>query len=195
MKLEAKTDYNGIVHPILLTLETKDGRQIQFQQEKIVLHFQSFKDALGLNETVQTYMMESQDGGCFFHYMIDPKLKMVIIPPTAIRMDSAYSRVGLSEEIQRFFEMMAHKHQYRLMVGLTPQTVNFANGRVTNILRGMGWNIGPTVGESEDENEQYHVATHQSTDPGEGLPEYGLGPEYFIPSTVPKPQVMGNHLN
>jgi hypothetical protein len=187
MKLESKKNYAGIVEPILLKITTHDGREFHFQQQKLRLQFASFSETLGITDTVQVYMLESHDGGCFFHYMIDKKLGQVIIPPNAIQIDSTHTKVGLGEELQKFFEFLAHKHGFKLVVGLTPQGLSKFNGKVGAVLRSLGWSIGPTIGQSVDEEQYFHLGFHQSTDMGEGLPEYGMEPEYFIPPTVLKP--------
>lgn len=186
MKLESKKNYSGIVEPLLLTITTHDGRIIQFQPEKLRLQFDSFKQTLGITETAKVYMLESHDGGCFFHYMIDKKQGQVIIPPNAIQIDSTHAKVGLGEELQKFFEFLANKHGFKLVVGVTPQSLSNFNGRVGAVLRNLGWSIGPTIGEDENEEKHFHLGFHQSTDVGEGLPEYGMESEYFVPPTVPK---------
>lgn len=136
-------------------------------------------------------MLKSEDGGCFFHYIIDPVIGFVIIPPNAIQIDSTHAKIGMGEELQNFFEFMAQKHGFKLLVGLTPQGISSFNGRVSKILRNLGWSIGPTVGMDENEMTYFHLGLHQSTDFGEGLPEFGMAPEYFIPPTVPSAEYIG----
>lgn len=167
MKLESKKNYSGIVEPLLLTITTHDGRVIQFQPDKLRLQFDSFKQTLGITETAKVYMLESHDGGCFFHYMIDKKRGQVIIPPNAIQIDSTHAKIGLGDELQKFFEFLANKHGFKLIVGITPQSLSKFNGRVGAVLRNLGWSIGPTVGDDENEEKHFYLGLHQSTDTGE----------------------------
>ncbi len=185
MKLESKKNYFGIIQPILLTIHLEDGRTVNFQPSIIESQFESFTHSLWISRSVRIYRLRSDDETCYFYYIIDPEIGYVIIPPNAIQIDSSLAKVGMWAELQNFFEYMAQKHGFKLLVGLTPQSMSSFNGRVSNILRNLGWSIGPTVGMDENEEKYFHLGLHQSTDFGEGLPEFGMDPEYFIPPTVP----------
>jgi hypothetical protein len=81
--------------------------------------------------------------------------------------------------IQHFFEYLAHKHQYRLIVGITPQSAAAFKNRVMNILRAVGYYVGPP-----SEKSDIYFGEHQSTYTGNGIPEIGTESEYMLTPTI-----------
>ena len=81
--------------------------------------------------------------------------------------------------IQRFFEIIAQKHGYRLLVGITPQSTAAFNNRVVKILRAIGYYMGPP-----SEKSDIYFGEHQSTYTGKGIPEIGTDPEYMLHPTI-----------
>lgn len=71
--------------------------------------------------------------------------------------------------------MIAHKHGYRLLVGITPQSAAAFNNRVLTILRTIGYYIGPPSDKAE-----VYFWEHQSTYAGNGIPEIWTDPEYMV---------------
>ena len=106
-------------------------------------------------------------------------MKAIIVPPNAIEMGHTRKNNGIGEQLQSFLETMAHKHQYRLIVGITPESASAFNGRVTKILRQTGYYMGPP-----SDKANVYFWEHQSTYQGKGIPEIGMEWEYFVPPTI-----------
>lgn len=77
--------------------------------------------------------------------------------------------------------MIAHKHGYRLLVGITPQSAAAFNNRVLTILRTIGYYMGPPSDKAE-----IYFGEHQSTYTGNGIPEVGTDPVYMLDPTINK---------
>ena len=143
MHLESKSNYHNIHEPILFRVETHDGKELMFQPGKVERSFSHHLVDLPDTHGASIYKLVSNDSLISFHYIVHPEMKAIIVPPNAIEMDHTRKNNGIGEQIQSFLETMAHKHQYRLIVGITPESASAFNGRVTKILRQTGYYMGP----------------------------------------------------
>ena len=179
MQLEGKTNYHNIFEPTFLMIETQDGQTIYFQPWNVNRWFKhqliDFPDL----EEVKTYKLSSWDGKISFHYIIHPGIQAIVIPPNSIEMDFEKRNNGISNEIQDFFETMAYKHWYRLIVGITPESAAAFNQRIYKILRNVWYYMWPPSTQAS-----VYFWEHQYTYMGDGIPEIGTEPEYMIPPTI-----------
>ncbi len=186
MHLEGKTNYHNTFEPIFLRIEDSMGNIHSFQPPKkldrwFAHHLGDFPDA----EDMRQYKLTTVDTGnpseeqVAFHYLIHPGMQAVIVPPNAIDMPAHLRSRGVSDGIQRFFEMIAAKHGYRLLVWLTPQSVSAFDQRVLKILRWLGYYMWPP-----SEKAGVYFGEHQSTYTGKGIPEIGTSGEYMMPPTI-----------
>ena len=179
MHIEGKTNYHNIFEPSYLQVESADGHRISFQPSDITRGFLHQLSDLPSTLDIQTYKLSSADGTISFHYMIHPSMRAIVIPPNSIEMEHTQKNKWISETIQRFFEMMAHRHWYRLIVGITPQSAAAFGQRVFKILRNIGYYMWPP-----SEQAEIYFWEHQSTYIGNGIPEIGTSPEYMMSPTI-----------
>lgn len=179
MQIEGTTNFHNIFEPTYLSVMAQDGQNIQFQPSTINRWFDHHMVDFPESGEMQTYKLTSSDGTISFHYMIHPTIWAIVIPPNSIEMEHTQKNKWISDMIQRFFEYLAHKHQYRLIVGITPQSAAAFKNRVMNILRAVGYYVGPT-----SEKSDIYFGEHQSTYTGNGIPEIGTEAEYMLTPTI-----------
>lgn len=194
MHIEGKSNYHNIFEPTLLKIVDSHGHTHIFQPPQTLDRWFSkviwdIPDA----HQIQHYKLTTDDSidpdtgkptpsdeRIAFHYLVHPGMKAVIIPPGAFDiMPSKHLKKWISEEIQRFFELLANKHGYRLITGITPKTVQASNQRVVNILSSLWYYMWPPT----DEHGIYY-GIHQSTYHWDGIPEIWTEPEYMMPPST-----------
>jgi hypothetical protein len=111
--------------------------------------------------------------------MVHPDMGAIVIPPNSIEMEYNQRNKWISESIQKFFEMIAYRHWYRLIVGITPQSAAAFGQRVFKILRNIGYYMWPP-----SEQTEIYFWEHQSTYAGSGIPEIGTDHAYMMSPTI-----------
>ncbi len=139
MHLESKENFHNIHEPLLFRVETHDGKELMFQRGTVHRSFAHHLIDMPDIQDASIYKLTSNDELVSFHYIVHPSMKAIIVPPNAIEMDHTRKNSGIGEQIQSFLETMAYKHQYRLIVGITPESASAFNGRVAKILRQTGY--------------------------------------------------------
>jgi hypothetical protein len=186
MHLEGKTNYHNTFEPIFFQIEDSQGKTHSFQPPKsldrgFLHHFEDFPNIW----EIQQYKLTTSDSldpneeRISFHYLIHPGMNAVIIPPNAIDMPNHLRSRWVSDGIQRFFEIIAAKHGYRLLVWLTPQSVSAFDQRVLKILRWLGYYMWPPT-----EKSGIYIGEHQSSYTGEWIPEIWTEDEYMLSPTI-----------
>lgn len=194
MHIEGKSNYHNIFEPTLLRIEDSNGQTHSFQPPRTLDRwFSHVIWDIPNPHQIQHYKLTTDDSidpdtgnpmpsddRIAFHYLVHPWMKAIIIPPDAFDiMPSKHLRKWISEEVQRFLELLANKQNYRLITGITPKAVQTNNQRVINILRSLWYYMWPPT----DEHGIY-FGIHQSTYHWGGIPEIGTEDEYMMPPST-----------
>ncbi len=175
MQFEGTINYHNIFEPTFLNITAQDGKNIQFQPAELNRWFEHHMIDFPDNGETKTYKLTSSDDTISFHYIVNPSISDIIVPPNSIEMEYTQKNKWISDLIQRFFELIAYKHGYRLLVAITPNSAAAFNNRVLNILRTIGYYMGPPTDKAE-----VYIGEHQSTYTWNGIPEVWTDPEYMI---------------
>lgn len=179
MQIEGTTNYHNIFEPTLFSITAQDGKNIQFQPSEAGRWFDHHLIDFPKDWETQIYKLTSGDNTISFHYIVNSASRAIIVPPNSIEIEHTDRNKWISDLIQRFFEIIAQKHGYRLLVGITPQSAAAFNNRVLKILRAIGYYMGPP-----SEKSDIYFGEHQSTYTGKGIPEIGTDPEYMLHPTI-----------
>lgn len=189
LHVEWTTNYNNTFVPTVIEIQDEYWDTIRFQSpssKSSVRWFEHQLQDLPTLEWIQTYKFTSEDGDhpsldrISFYYIIHPGIGAIIIPPNSIEMTHHKHQKWISQKMQRFFELLAHKHWYRLIVGITSETMWDTRSRVKDILLGSGYYIS----DAPSPKNHIHYGIHQSTLTQDGIPDLWIKWEWLIPPKI-----------